>query len=116
MSELFDEAVFKDLGAEIGEADTIEVLKAFLADTESKMAGLANSEMRSLIKREAHSIKSSAATFGFSDLSRLARELEFGAETVTPAKLQVSLGELQQSFKMTRQFAQSKLLGGELAI
>jgi hypothetical protein len=116
MSGLFDETVFNQLGAEIGEADTLEVLKAFLADTESKMAGLANSEVRPLIKREAHSIKSSAATFGFGDLSRLARELESGAETITSARLQDAISELQQTFEMTRQFAKTRFIDEELTI
>jgi HPt (histidine-containing phosphotransfer) domain-containing protein len=111
MSQLFDKAVFHLLGAELGEADAIEVLGAFLADTAGKMERLAAiGEARPLIKREAHSIKSSAATFGFEDLSRLARELESGAETMPAAKLQESIGELRRSFETTRQFAQTDLL------
>ena len=115
MSELFDEAVFKDSAPR--SAKPIHRGAEGVPGRHREQDGGARKQRNApLIKREAHSIKSSAATFGFSDLSRLARELEFGAETVTPAKLQVSLGELQQTFKMTRQFAQSKLLGGELAI
>jgi HPt (histidine-containing phosphotransfer) domain-containing protein len=107
----FDDAVFRSLVAELGEADAIEVLQVFLADTADKIARLAaNSQARPLIKREAHSIKSSAATFGFNDLSRLARELEFGAETMTPAKLQESIFELRQAFETAKQFAQVNLL------
>jgi HPt (histidine-containing phosphotransfer) domain-containing protein len=111
MNRLFDDTVFHSLGAELGEADVLEVLDAFLADTASKMETLAaNGEARPLIRREAHSIKSSAATLGFDDLSRLARELEFAAETMTPAKLQESICELRRAFETTRQFAQVNLL------
>ena len=111
MSRLFDDTVFHSLSAELGEADALEVLDAFLTDTASKMETLAgNGEARPLIRREAHSIKSSAATFGFEDLSRLAGELEFAAETMTPAKLQESLCELRRAFETTRQFAQMNLL------
>jgi len=111
MSRLFDDTVFHSLGAELGEADVLEVLDAFLADTASKMETLAaNGEARPLIIREAHSIKSSAATFGFEDLSGLARELESAAETMTPAKLQESICELRRSFETTKQFAQVNLL------
>ena len=111
MNRLFDDTVFHSLGAELGEADTLEVLDAFLTDTASKMETLAaNGKARPLIRREAHSIKSSAATFGFEDLSRLASELEFAAETVTPARLQESICELRRAFEATRQFAQVNLL------
>jgi HPt (histidine-containing phosphotransfer) domain-containing protein len=111
MSKFFDEAVFHLLGAELGEADAIEVLGAFLADTADKMERLAaTGEDRARTTREAHSIKSSAATFGFADLSRLAKELESSAETMTPAKLQESIGALRRSFETARQFAQANLL------
>jgi HPt (histidine-containing phosphotransfer) domain-containing protein len=114
----FDESVFRTLGAEIGEAETLEVLEAFLADTANKLTKLdAGGEMLPLIKREAHSIKSSAATFGFDDLSGLARDIEFGAETMDLAKLQESICGLRQAFEMTKRFAQAKLLksGTEMA-
>ena len=111
MKKLFDEAVFHTLRSEIGDTDTTEVLKAFLDDTAGKMARLAaNIETRPLVKREAHSIKSSAATFGFDDLSRLARELELGAEAIASAKLHESVIDLQRSFEATRQFALANLL------
>ena len=107
----FDDAVFRSLVAELSEADALEVLQVFLADTADKVARLgANGQARPQIKREAHSIKSSAATFGFNDLSSLARELEFGVETMTPASLQESIFELRQAFETTRQFAQANLL------
>jgi hypothetical protein len=111
MNRLFDETVFHTLGAELGEADALEVLRVFLADTADKIAELpANGEPRALIKRQAHSIKSSAATFGFEDLSGLARELESSAETMTAAKLQDCLAALRQAFETTRQFARANLL------
>ena len=111
----FDDAVFLLLVAELGDADALEVLQIFLADTADKIARLGvNSQARPQIKREAHSIKSSAATFGFNDLSGLARELEFGAETMTPAKLQESIFELRQAFETTKQFAQVNLLDAGL--
>jgi HPt (histidine-containing phosphotransfer) domain-containing protein len=111
MNSFFDEAAFDTLGAEIGEADTIEVLRAFLEDTAGKMAKLAaSSQDRPLIEREAHSIKSSAATFGFSSLSRMAKQLEGGAGTMDLSKLQESICELRQAFATTRQFAHANLL------
>lgn len=114
---MFDEIVFDMLRAELGEADTAEVLKAFLADTAGKMSRLAvNAEAGPLIRREAHAIKSSAATFGFDDLSRLARELELRAETITHAKLREAVQELQLAFETTRQFALANLLDTGLGV
>jgi HPt (histidine-containing phosphotransfer) domain-containing protein len=108
---LFDKAVFHELCAELGTADAIEVLMTFLADTASKLAAIeANSEARPAIKREAHSMKSSAATFGFQDLSRLARELEYSAETMAPVQLQQSIAGLRRAFENTERFAQANLL------
>ena len=113
----FDDAVFRSLVAELGGADALEVLQVFLADSADKIARLgANNQGRPQIKREAHSIKSSAATFGFIELSTLAKELEFGAETMTPAKLQESIFELRQVFETTRQFAQVNLLNAGLGM
>jgi len=111
MSKLFDEAVFDTLRTELGEADALEVLQVFLADTADTVATLPNSAMsRALIARRAHSIKSSAATFGFDELSGLARELESGAETITAAKLQDCIGTLRQAFDAAHQFARANLL------
>jgi HPt (histidine-containing phosphotransfer) domain-containing protein len=107
----FDETVFKLLGDELGDDYAIEVLQAFLADTADKMANLAvNGHDRELLKREAHSVKGSAATFGFNDLSRLARELERGAQTITAEQLDASVRELRQVFETTKQFAETNLL------
>ena len=110
----FDIALFRSLSAELGEEDTIEVLRTFLADTANKMKGLeANCADRATTRREAHAIKSSAATFGFNRLSRLARELEPNAETMTAAKLQQTIHELQQAFETAARFARTNLLTGE---
>jgi HPt (histidine-containing phosphotransfer) domain-containing protein len=107
----FDEAVYLKLGAELGEADTHEALQLFLADTTDKLATIeANSDARMMVKREAHSIKGSAATFGFNDLSRIAKQLEFNAETMLLANLQENICGLRQAFETTREFAQAKLL------
>jgi HPt (histidine-containing phosphotransfer) domain-containing protein len=117
MKKLFDEAVFETLRSELGEADTTEVLKAFLADTAGKMSRLAvNAESSLLIKREAHSIKSSAATFGFDELSQLARALELGAETMPSARLRESVRELQLAFETISQYALANLLDREMGI
>jgi HPt (histidine-containing phosphotransfer) domain-containing protein len=108
---LFQQATLVELISELGKEDTAEVLKIFLADTSSKMSAIASDlQARSTIKREAHSIKSSSATFGFVELSRLARELESGAEAMSPAELQESAGKLRHAFERTERFARANLL------
>jgi HPt (histidine-containing phosphotransfer) domain-containing protein len=113
MSEapLFDQAVYLELSSELGQEDTIEVLKAFLADTHRKTGIMASAVRdRSTLKREAHSIKSSAATFGFAELSALARQLEASSETMSVAQLQEFVETLRQAFERTSTLAQAQLL------
>ncbi len=111
----FDEPVFRELGDELGAEDTTALLNVFLADTANRLIRLeAEDQARSVIKREAHSMKSSAATFGFRMLSQLARQLEAGAEAMSQAALQGSIHELRQAFEATRIFAQRNLLNTDL--
>ena len=108
---LYNPATLLELTSELGREDTAEVLKIFLADTSSKMSAIApDLQARSTIKREAHSVKSSSATFGFVELSRLARELESGAEAMSLAELQESAGKLRHAFERTERFARANLL------
>lgn len=113
MSEppLFDQGVFAELSSELGEEDTVEVLKAFLADTSRKMGVMASAlQDRSTLRREAHSIKSSAATFGFAELSALAREIESRSETDGPAELFEFVETLGRIFEKTSKLAQAQLM------
>ena len=108
---LFDQAVFLDLNSELGDEDTAEVLRAFLADGARKMVTIASAgQDRSTIKREAHSIKSSAATFGFAELSALAKELEAGAEGMAAPQLHESIEAIRSTFERTAEFARANLL------
>jgi histidine phosphotransfer protein HptB len=109
----FDEAVFRELGSELGAEDVAALLNVFLADTAKKLVRIeAEDQARAVIKREAHSMKSSAATFGFKVLSQTARQLEAGAEAMPQTALQASISELRQAFEATRAFADGNLLHG----
>lgn len=102
----FDQAVFDRLGAELGAANTAEVLNVFLEDTADRLARLESGELTdSARKREFHSIKSSAATFGFEDLSRLAIELESGSDAMEHTTLADGICELRHAYESSRQFA-----------
>jgi histidine phosphotransfer protein HptB len=108
---IVDEHVLNGLGVELGLEDAIAVLKTFLADTAQKVDTIAGSRMSRLAtKREAHSIKSSAAIFGFERLSQMARELEGGAETLGDDPLDRSIAALRQAFAETASFAEYELL------
>jgi hypothetical protein len=82
---MFDETAFLSLSAELGADGAAEILETFLSDTSRRLEVIACSRTDcSVVKRQAHSIKSSAATLGFLELSGIARELEFGAESASP--------------------------------
>ncbi|MGJ4950127.1 Hpt domain-containing protein [Bradyrhizobium sp. HKCCYLS20291] len=107
----FDATVYQILISELGEEDALEVLRTFLDDTSSKFGKLASKfEDRLEMKREAHSIKSSSATFGFSALSRLSRELELGSATMEPAQMLEIVNKMQKSFEQAVDFAEANLL------
>ena len=107
----FDETVYQVLCAELGDEDAIEVLNVFLADASGKFRTLATKvDNPAEMTREAHSIKSSSATFGFMALADLARELEAGASSLTPAQMRELVARMAQAFDQTRHFAEANLL------
>lgn len=106
---IFNNAVLIELNAELGPENTVEVLQTFLADTARKMTVLTADQVTpALVRREAHSIKSSAATFGFERLSKLARELEAGAEGMQAAALAASVETLCRAFDETSRLAENR--------
>ena len=112
---LFDKSILRILVAELGADDVAELLDVFLADTSDKIDALvANHRDRPRTKREAHAIKSSAATFGFAELSGLARQLEGGSDTMSDAQLEQSVAVLRRSFDATSGFARDHLMSTSL--
>jgi HPt (histidine-containing phosphotransfer) domain-containing protein len=111
MPPFFDRDIFRELCAELGPEDTAEVLKTFLADTARKIEIMTSAMLdRTTVKREAHSIKSSAATFGFAQLSALARECEAGVEAMNASGLHEFLESFRQVFEKTSDFVRQNLL------
>jgi HPt (histidine-containing phosphotransfer) domain-containing protein len=109
-SPVFDPAVYAVLSSELGAADAAEVLSGFLADTKGKLDRLgANPLDRDVTRREAHSIKSSAATFGFEEMSSIARELEAVANDIEHAGLSRKVGDLNSSFARVRDLSRKIL-------
>jgi hypothetical protein len=76
---VLDREVFRELVREIGEQAANEVHAVFTAETEARLQllrRLAIESERVRIGREAHSLKSSAATFGYRALAGIAVRLE----------------------------------------
>jgi histidine phosphotransfer protein HptB len=107
---MFDETAFLSLSAELGADGAAEILETFLSDTSRRLAVIASSRTdRSAVKREAHSIKSAAATLGFLELSGIARELELGAESASPEQLHQAAETLRGAFDKALGFAEAEL-------
>ncbi len=107
---MFDPSVYSALCSELGAEDVAEVLQAFLTDTPRKIR-IMEPVMgdRPAIKRAAHSIKSSAATFGFAELSAHARELESGIDGMSVPRLQEYIDILGRAFEKAAEFARANL-------
>lgn len=87
---VFDPARVRLLMTEIGAAPARDLVEIFLADAEKRLAGmraLAGSGETKALGRAAHSVKSSAATFGLERLAAVAREIESAAATAPAARL-----------------------------
>ena len=107
---MFDESAFLSLSAELGADGAAEILETFLSDTSRRLAVIASSRTdRSAVKRQAHSIKSSAATLGFLELSGIACELELGAESASPEELHQAAETLRGAFDKALGFAEAEL-------
>jgi histidine phosphotransfer protein HptB len=109
-----NKAVYLEFCGDVGPEDAAEVLSGFLEDTLTKMSALASFADRSVLKREAHAIKSSSATFGFDRLSGLGRRLEFGAEAMSQAEVQDAIAAIKGAFEATAGYARKELLGANL--
>ncbi|AVT80534.1 hybrid sensor histidine kinase/response regulator [Rhodopseudomonas palustris] len=99
---------FGHLVEEIGEDATLAVLSVFARDTEARIAlfdSLDIASERRRIEREAHSLKSAAATFGLDTLSGLARELEHAAPHLTQAEYVAITRQIKAAFSAARRVA-----------
>jgi HPt (histidine-containing phosphotransfer) domain-containing protein len=115
--ETFDKDVLRQLISELGPEDTAEVLRAFVDDTNRKIAVLDTAcPDPVLVRQEAHSIKSSAGTFGFLTLSMLASEVEQYALCMSPEQLKKATLSLRKIIEETVDFARSVLLAANMEI
>lgn len=80
---IIDEAAFEELKQMSGEDFINELIDAFLDDAPDMLANMKSAletgDVESF-RRNAHSLKSNAITFGATELGELAKELEFMAK------------------------------------
>ncbi|WP_047309141.1 hybrid sensor histidine kinase/response regulator [Rhodopseudomonas palustris] len=96
---------FDHLVEEIGRDATLAVLTVFARDTEARIALFETLDIaaeRRRIEREAHSLKSAAATFGLDRLSALARELEQAAPHLSQSDYAALTGQIKAAFAAAR--------------
>jgi CheY-like chemotaxis protein len=101
-SEVLDPAAFEGLVAEIDMDGAMETFKIFAADTRRLLDGLSKVELETSRKRvqvEAHSLKSTAATFGLQRLAALAKQLEHQAMAIPEPEFLSVVPQLDQAFE-----------------
>lgn len=98
---LREPGAFNVLVREIGEDGACEVRAVFWSETSARLAlfhTLALGQHRGRIAREAHSLKSTARTFGYIRLAALALWLESTADTLGDAEFSDLLWQMDEAF------------------
>lgn len=102
--DALDEAEIERLRSSLGEkADAIIAL--FVRETAKRlirMASLGSADQRPTLVREAHSLKSAAATFGCHVLAKLAMALEEDGARLDAASLPARIAALSHAFSTAR--------------
>lgn len=101
LSETLDRAAFERLAEEIDVEGAMQTFAVFQTDTQRRLLTLATIELaanRKLVQIEAHSLKSTAALFGFTQLAALAARLENAALTIEDPSFQAIVPDLESAF------------------
>jgi len=106
---VLDHSAYQTLAEEIGGEMARQMFDIFIGETENRLKVLRQvscAKDPGLIEREAHSLKGAAATFGFCQLSALARTLELGAANISAGDCGALVGQIEPAFASAcRQFA-----------
>jgi len=97
----FDRKAFEHLAAEIGKEAAAETLAMFVQETDDRLKLLRRLSIetdRLTIERDAHTLKSAAATFGLRDVAQLARTLERDAARITAGDYRALLDRIEAAF------------------
>ncbi len=103
-AEAINAREIKTLRSSLGE-DAEAIIGLFLketADRLARMGKLGDRTQRDVLAREAHSLKSAAATFGCNGLAQLALALEEEASILDAATLPARLSVLSQAYEEAR--------------
>jgi len=101
-NDIFDPVAFTDLIKEIDLDAALEIFNAFIEDSQHRLRSLpalALDTDRNRLRVEAHSLKSTAATFGLRKLSELARQLEREAPVIQQPDFQSIVDRLDEAFE-----------------
>jgi HPt (histidine-containing phosphotransfer) domain-containing protein len=101
LEPLREPGAFAVLVREIGEDGAREVRAVFWSETGARLKlfhTLALGQHRGRIAREAHSLKSTARTFGYLRLAALALRLESSADTLDDAQFSDLLQRMDEAF------------------
>jgi two-component system, sensor histidine kinase len=112
-AERYDPAIYAELAEALGPGGIGDVLELFLSDTERRflvMREAAKDDDSERVKREIHSLKSSAANFGFLRLSAMAQALEQDAFGLNWPELLARLEAVAREFAAVKTFAAAHLL------
>jgi len=100
-----DHAAFEKLAEEIGRDGACEIRTVFFAETEARLKLLRRLSLdadRARIGREAHSLKSAAATFGYRRLANLARQIEKSADQLSRENYLELLDDVDRAYAAGR--------------
>jgi signal transduction histidine kinase/CheY-like chemotaxis protein/HPt (histidine-containing phosphotransfer) domain-containing protein len=101
----FDPQAFRELVAEIGEQGADEVRTIFFGETDTRLVSFRQLSIetdRKTIRREAHSLKSAAGTFGYRRLAQLAKHIEKNVEHLTPHEYHALIDGLDAAYAQAR--------------
>jgi HPt (histidine-containing phosphotransfer) domain-containing protein len=95
----FDPVIFAQFADEIGASAANRIAGVFLRDTWERLATMRGKRGDAAeLAREAHAIKSAAATFGLTRLSSLAAQLEKTASSLSDDEVEALVAAMEGSF------------------
>jgi len=115
---VFDASIYDGLKEALGAEDAMLVLRTFLDDAGQRLAAVheaASQGDNETIAREAHALKSSAATLGFMRLAQLARQLEANAGAAVDPVAPAQVMALADAYRRVSRYAQDHIIASEPA-
>ena len=98
---LFDRSAFEALVAEISLETAIHAFSIFVEDTRARLDAFSDMKIaddRNRVRLQAHTIKSTAGTFGFRQLSALAARLESSSPDIAEEEFRSLVPEMGEAF------------------